>query len=77
MDAIKVKHEYFTCHQVEGLAVLKIVKGAKKFFISVGGKEALVSTLQTIGDLKTIKGVDVIYFCPKTQYQKLSLKNEV
>ncbi|MGB5986479.1 MAG: enoyl-CoA hydratase/isomerase family protein [Desulfobacterales bacterium] len=74
MAIIDIQHEGFTCYQVENIAVLKISKGTKKFFTSVGGKESLISTLQTIGGLKTIEGVAVIYsdnYAGSDEYRQL------
>jgi enoyl-CoA hydratase/carnithine racemase len=61
MTSVNVEHEYFTCQQVEDLALLKINKGAKKLLTSVDSKETIMSVLEKIKDTKTIKGVAVIY----------------
>jgi hypothetical protein len=45
MTTVNVEHEYFTCQQVEDLALLKINKGAKKLLTSVDSKETVTCPL--------------------------------
>ena len=51
MTTVNVQHEYFTCQQVEDLALLKINKGAKKLLTSVDSKETIMSVfrLRSVG----------------------------
>jgi enoyl-CoA hydratase/carnithine racemase len=61
MNSIDVKNDIFTCRQDDDLAVIKLLKGAKKILTTVDSKEDLMSVLETIKESHKIKGMAILY----------------
>ena len=61
MTTINIEHDYFSCHQSEDMAVIRINRGAKKIITSVGEKENLIAAVETIRNTAGVNGVAIIY----------------
>jgi len=83
MATINIEHDYFSCHQSEEMAVIRVNRGAKKIFTSVGEKENLIAAVETIKATEGINGVAIIYsdkYAGNEQYRQLlreSLQDQV
>lgn len=77
MTSIDMGNDFFTCRQDTDLAIITLLKGAKKLATTVDAKEALLMAFKTIKDSREINGVALIYsdeYSGSTEYRQFLLK---
>lgn len=78
MASIDVVNDFFTCRQDGDLAVITLLKGAKKIATTINSKEDLMIVLETIKDSRKIKGVAIIYsdmYPGNTEYRQFLIES--
>ena len=61
MSSINVTNDSFTCHQVDDMAVITMLEGAKLLSTTISGKERVLDLLETIKDSGHIRGLVVLF----------------
>ena len=77
MTSIDMVNDFFTCRQDSDLAIITLLKGAKKLATTVDAKETLLMALKTLKDSREINGVAFIYsdeYSGNTEYRQFLLK---
>ena len=61
MPSINVTNDSFTCHQVDDMAVITMLEGAKLLSTTISGKEQVMDVVETIRDSGQIRGLVVLF----------------